>query len=90
MVQRIAIFIASLAAAAALAAGLAVAGLGSGTAAPASSVATSTVADPQPTPRVQIDTVYVAPPNKPKTVVVHKTVAPAGGEHESESEGGGD
>lgn len=90
MVQRIALFVASLAAAAVLAVGLAVAGVGPAASAPAASTAVSTTADPAPTPRVQVDTVYVAAPVKPKTIVVHKTVAPTGGEHKTESEGEGD
>lgn len=92
MIQRIALFAASLAAVAALVVGLSTAGL-SPSAPVASAVApidTAAVADP--TPQVQIDTVYVAPPQKAATVVVHKTVPAAGGENENESdgEGGGD
>lgn len=89
MIQRISLFVASLAAAGVLAVGLAVAGVGQTAPDPAATSAAS-AADPAPTPRVQVDTVYVAAPAKPKTVVVHKTVAPTGGEHETESEGEGD
>ena len=39
-------------------------------------------------PRVQVDTVYVAPPAKQKTITVHKVVKAAGGE--SDEEEGGD
>jgi hypothetical protein len=92
MIQRIALFVASLAAVAALVVGMSVAGL-SPSAPPASTgapIEAAAVADP--TPQVQIDTVYVAPPQKPATVVVHKSVPAAGGAHESEAggEGGGD
>ena len=91
MVQRIALFVASLAAAAVLAVGLAVAGVGPATdPQPTAAASNATATDPQPSPRVQVDTVYVAPPQAPKTVVVHKTVAATGGEQESESEGAGD
>jgi F0F1-type ATP synthase membrane subunit c/vacuolar-type H+-ATPase subunit K len=90
MVQRIALFVASLAAAAVLAVGLAVAGVGPRDTPAAASTATSVATDPAATPQVQVDTVYVAAPQPPKTVVVHKTVAPTGGEHENESEGSGD
>ena len=91
MIQRIAVFAASLAAVAALVVGLSTAGFAPGAAtvaATATPVATST--DPAATPQVQVDTVYVDPPQKPATVVVHKTLPAAGGEHENESEGSGD
>ena len=93
MIQRIALFVASLAAVAALVVGMSVAGLSpSAPAVPAVAPIEAAAAVPDPTPQVQIDTVYVAPPQKPATVVVHKSVPAAGGEHESESggEGGGD
>lgn len=90
MVQRIALFIASLGAAAALVVGLAVAGVGPAGASPATPTAAEATPAAQPTPRVQVDTVYVAAPTAPKTVVVHKSVPAAGGENESESGGEGD
>ena len=91
MIQRIALFVASLAAAAALVVGMSVAGLSpSAPAVPAVAPIEAAVV-PDPTAQVQVDTVYVAPPPKPATVVVHKSVPAAGGEHESESGGeGGD
>lgn len=91
MVQRIALFVASLAAVGVLVVGLSAAGL-----APSAPSATAVTqiegaANVAATPQVQVDTIYVAPPVKPATVVVHKSVpAAGGGEQESESEGSGD
>ena len=86
MVSKFALFVASLAASLALAGALAVAGFAPG-AAPATA-ATPTVARRRPTsrpqPRVQVDTVYVAPPAKQKTITVHKVVKAAGGESDEE------
>ena len=92
MIQRIALFAASLAAVVALVVGLATAGFAPGAATAAATATAPVVAstDPASTPQVQVDTVYVDPPQKPATVVVHKTVPAAGGERENESEGSGD
>ena len=88
MVSKIALFVASLAASLALAGALALAGFAPG-ATPAAA-ATPTVATPAPDvaaqPQVQVDTVYVAPPAKQKTVTVHKVVKAAGGESEQEGD----
>ena len=90
MVSKITLFVASLAASLALAGALALAGFAPG-AAPAAA-ATPTVAPTTPDvaaePRVQVDTVYVAPPAKQKTITVHKVVKAARGE--SDGEGGDD
>lgn len=86
MVSKIALFVASLVASLALAGALALAGFAPGTA-PATA-ATPTVAPPAPDvaaqPQVQVDTVYVAPPAKQKTITVHKVAKAAGGESERE------
>ena len=88
MVSKFALFVASVAASLALAGALALAGFAPG-AAP-STAATPTVAAPAPDvaaqPQVQVDTVYVAPPAKQKTVTVHKVVKAAGGESEQEGD----
>jgi hypothetical protein len=87
MVQRIALFFASLAAVAVIVVGLAAAGVTPSLGSPAAIA--STVAPPDPAPTPQVDTIYVAPPQVPQTVVVHKTVpAAGGGENESEGAGG--
>jgi hypothetical protein len=92
MIQRIALFVASLAAVAALVVGMSVAGLSPSAPVASAGVPIEVAAVADQAPQVQIDTVYVAPPQKPTTVVVHKSVPAAGGGHESESggEGGGD
>lgn len=89
MVQRMSLFIASLAAVAVLVVGLTAAGVTAAPTSPAVIASAVTPADPAPTPQVQVDTVYVAPPQAPQTVVVHKTIPAAGG-YETESEGSGD
>ncbi len=92
MIQRIALFVASLAAVAALVVGMSVAGLSPSAPAAPAAANIEVAGAPDPTAQVQIDTVYVAPPKKPATVVVHKSVPAAVGERETESggEGGGD
>ena len=92
MVHRIALFIASLAAALVLAAGLALSGLAPA-AGPAPLIAdvAPAVTDPAPTPTVQVDTVYVTPKVKPRHVTVTRTVGPTRRSGEGEHErGGGD
>jgi hypothetical protein len=82
MRHRIALVVGSVAATATLTVALAVAGFGP--AAPTALV-NDTVAV-QPTPRIQVDTVYVAAPPAPQTITVHRVVKSQG---ESESEEGG-
>jgi hypothetical protein len=89
MIQRIALFTASLAAALAIGLGLALAGVGpaaSTAAIDTTPAATTATADPTPAPTVQVDTVYVAAQAKPKTVTVHKTVAAPRGDDEGQGE----
>lgn len=89
MINRLALFIASVAAALTLTVALAAAGFGSGSAAIPVAMAPSTgapidagLADS----RVQVDTVYLAAPLAPETITVRK-VSPASGEGEGEGEG---
>lgn len=91
MSHKIALTVASAAAALTLAVALAAAGLAPGTAATPASAASVTdpvVADPTPT--VQVDTVYLAPAPEQKTITVHKVVKSSGGEDGSEHESEGD
>lgn len=88
MSHKIALTVASATAALTLAVALAAAGFAPG--APATSASTAAVADQvvaDPTPTVQIDTVYLAPKPKRQTITVHKVIKTSGGEHESESGG---
>ena len=88
MVQRFALFVASLVAVAVLVVGMVAAGVGPSATGTATSALAVAPTDAGATPGVQIDTVYVAPPQVPQTVVIHKTVpASAGGENESEGVG---
>jgi hypothetical protein len=92
MIHRVGLFMASLAAAGALVVALTLAGFAPGGGAASRSVPTAgqvaAVASVPTDPPVQVDTVYLAAPEKPATVTVHRVVsAPAGGaggEHESE------
>jgi hypothetical protein len=89
MVHRVALFVASLVAALTLAAGLFLAGFappGDPPAGPADPVAATA---PAPSPRVQVDTVYVAPPVAPQDVTITK-VARASRGGDDEGERGGD
>lgn len=85
MISKIALFFASLAASLVLAAALALSGFAPG-ATPARPVAatspdpTASASDLPAEPLVQVDTVYVAPPPKQKTVTIHKVVKASGGE----------
>lgn len=91
MSHKIALTVASATAALTLAVALAAAGFAPGTPAAAASsapIADQVVADPSPA--VQVDTVYLAPVPKRKTVTVHKVIKTTGGEHESEHESEGD
>jgi hypothetical protein len=94
MIHKTALFVASLAAAMTLAFALALAGFTPG-AAPAPVVSTdpapmigadAPAATPEPT--VQIDKVYVAPPQPQRTITVHKVVKTAGGGESDGAEGG--
>ena len=88
MIQRIALFSASLAAALAIGLGLTFAGLAPATSPVAvdAAPAGTTVTDPTAAPTVQVDTVYVAAQPKPKVVTVHKTTAAPQGDDEGEGE----
>lgn len=93
MVQRIALFIAALAAAFVLAAGLAVSGLApAADPAPAVADVAPAATDAAPKPTVKVDTIYVTPKVKPRHVTVTRTVGTSrrSGEREHEHEGGGD
>ena len=91
MIQRVALFVASLSAALVLAAALALGGLAPA-ADPAAVVtdAPPAATDGPPQPTVQVDTVYVTPKVKPKHVSVTRTVRSSSGEGEHEREGEGD
>lgn len=84
MRHRLALIVGSLAATATLTVALAASGFGP--AAPPTLV--SAVSDPQPTPQVQVDTIYVAPPQAPETITIRRTI-PSSGEPEG-NEGGSD
>ena len=84
MIERVALFVGSLASALVLAAALAVAGVHP--AAPSAPAAALSPTVSQPTdPPVQVDTVYLTQP-APKQVVVHRTV----GARHGDDEGGGE
>jgi long-subunit fatty acid transport protein len=89
MIQRLALFVASLSAAAVMAAALALGGLAPA-AGPAAVVTDAPPAamDAPAQPSVQVDTVYVTPKVKPKHVTVSRTVRSSSGH--GEHEGGGD
>lgn len=90
MLHRAAILAASLTATLTLVAGLVLAGVATGGGpANAGPVAPAAATLPIPTPRVQVDTVYVAPPARPVEVTVSKVVTTTGsadddGEHGSD------
>lgn len=90
MLQRIALFIAALAASLVIVVGLAGAGILPGSQSTPVPTAVAAATDQPTEAPVQVDTVYVPAPVKPKTVIVHRNIPPAGGEHENESEGAGD
>lgn len=87
MLQRIALFIAALAASLVIVVGLAGAGIVPGAQSSPVPTAVAAATDQPTDPPVQVDTVYVPAPVAPKTVVVHHNIPPAGGEHESEGAG---
>ncbi len=91
MIQRLALFAASLAAAAVLAVGLALAGVGrpggpDAASAPVTQPAAATAVAPAE-PAVQVDTVYVAPQPSPQEITVTKTARATGGAAEAGNEG---
>ncbi|MDP2349586.1 MAG: hypothetical protein Q8M74_00315 [Chloroflexota bacterium] len=94
MINRVAIFAASIVAALALAAGLVIAGLGPGSgAADLQPVSAPVVATTDaPAPLVQVDTVYVEPASTPQDIVVTKVVKAAshGDDDGNEDEGSDD
>lgn len=98
MIHRVGLFIASLAAAGTLVVALTLAGFAPGGAGTGTTLATTSqepaAASVQPDPPVQVDTIYLAAPEKPATVTVHRVVpASTSGEgegEEHESEGGND
>jgi hypothetical protein len=89
MLQRLALFAASLAAALVIAGGLALAGFGPSQ--PAAEPAVEQVATTPEAAPVQVDTVYVTPQATPQEITVTKVKTAAGnGENEAERESGGD
>lgn len=96
MIHRVGLFLASLAAAGALVVALTLAGFAPGGGAAAGSVTTAgqvpAAASVQTEPPVQVDTIYLAAPEKPATITVHRvvTASASGGEGEHENEGSGD
>ena len=96
MIQRVGLFIASLAAAGALVVALTLAGFApGGGAAPSTALAVTAQAPAatsvQTDPPVQVDTIYLAAPEQPATVTVHEVVpASTSGEGEGGEREGGD
>jgi hypothetical protein len=96
MIHRFGLFIASLAAAGALVVSLSLAGFAPGGGAASGTTVTATAQVPaaagvQGDPRVQVDTIYLAAPEKPATVTVHRIVpASTSGEGEEHEHEGGD
>ena len=79
MIHRVGLFIASLAAAGALVVALSVAGFAPGGGAASGALVTPTGQAPaatsvQPDPPVQVDTIYLAAPQKPATITEHRVV----------------
>ena len=87
MLQRIALFIAALAASLVIVVGLAGAGIVPGSQSTPAPTAVAAATDQPTDPPTQVDTVYVPAPVAPPTVVVHRNIPPAGGEHETEGAG---
>lgn len=96
MIGRIALFIASLAAALTLTVALAAAGFAPGSSQPVAASTTTGPVDPAAAvdvtpPPVQIDTIYLAAVPKQETITVHRVAASTGGEGDESGEGvGGD
>ena len=92
MLHRLALAVASAAAALTLIVALAAAGFAPGAPVAVTDAAAADIAPIDPgavdtAPSVQIDTVYVAPPPRQETVTIHKVVKTSGGENENESGG---
>jgi hypothetical protein len=96
MLQKLALTAASAVAALTLALALAAAGVAPGSqavtpnsqASPiAADPAAADAAAPDAMPTVQVDTIYLKPAPKQKTITVHKVVKSSGGENEHESGG---
>lgn len=88
MFQRFALFVAALAAALVIAIGVTASTVPAQVrVAVAAGVASVQAQDP--TPRIQIDTVYVPAPITPPTITVHRNVAPTAGGDDG-AEGGND
>jgi len=96
MIHRVGLFIASLAAVGALVAALSLAGFASGGGAATGATVTApgqapVAASVQTDPPVQVDTIYLAAPEKPATITVHRVVpASTTGEGEEHEREGGD
>lgn len=75
MINRIALFAASLAASLALAVGLLLAGFNP---VPTPGPQLTATTAPQPQPTVQVDTVYLTPPVAPQQITVNRTVSSRG------------
>ena len=96
MIHRVGLFLASLAAAGVLVVALSLAGFAPGGGAASGIVATSgqvpAAASVQTDPPVQVDTIYLAAPEKPTTITVHKVVPATthGEDGENENEGSDD
>jgi hypothetical protein len=88
MSNKIALTVASAAAAVTLTVALAAAGFAPGSPDPVGVVASATP-DPTAAPTVQVDTVYLAARQKRQTITVHKVVK-SSGESENEHESGDD
>jgi hypothetical protein len=90
MLSRVALFIATLAAAWVLAFGISVATRSAlADTGPQAGPDTVHLADGAPTtPRVQVDTVYLPAPVAPRTITVHRNIAPAGPGEDEEDKGG--
>jgi endonuclease/exonuclease/phosphatase family metal-dependent hydrolase len=94
MVHKVALLVAALAASLVLAVALAAAGFVPAAGPSAKSVASTSATieeqattGPSPTPRVQVDRVYVAPPPPRKTITVHKTIKAPAAEAEDGEDG---
>lgn len=92
MISRIALFIASLAAALTLAVALAAAGFAPGSSQPVPASTTTVPVDPAAAddatpPPVQVDTVYLAAPSEQQTITIHRVAASSGGEGAESREG---
>ena len=86
MLQRLALFVASLAAALVFAFGLAIAGFGPSV--PAAAPAVEQVATTPEAAPVQVDTVYLTPEATPEQITVTKVKTASRGGEEAEREGG--